>query len=73
MKIKFNGGNRALLCEHCNVIIATEYWNPSIFNEENSDKLYFCSPLCMVNFGTTMGRDIVIMEPENEHRPYEGD
>ena len=73
MKIKFNGGNRALLCECCNVIIATEYRNPTIFNEENSDKLYFCSPLCMTHFGTTMGQDVVIMEPENGHRPYEGD
>ena len=73
MKIKFNGGNRALLCEQCHTIIATEYWNPSIFNKDNSDKLYFCSPLCMVNFGTTMGRDIVIMEPENGNRHYEGD
>lgn len=73
MKIKFNGGNRALLCEHCHTIITTEYQNPTIFNKNNLDKLYFCSSLCMVNFGTTMGQDIVIMEPENGHRPYEGD
>lgn len=73
MKIKFNGGNRVLLCDHCRKIIATEYWNPSIFNEENSDKLYFCSPLCMAHFGTTMGQEVVIIEPENGYRPYEGD
>lgn len=73
MKIKFNGGNRALLCDHCRKIIVTEYWNPFIFNEENSNKLYFCSPLCMAHFGTTMGQDVVIMEPENGYRPYEGD
>ena len=40
MKIKFNGGNRALLCEHCHTIITTEYQNPTIFNKDNSDKLY---------------------------------
>ena len=73
MKIKFNGGNRALLCDRCHTIITTEYQNPAIFNEDNSDKLYFCSLTCLINFDETTDQDLVIMEPENGNRSYEGD
>lgn len=47
VKIKFNGGNGALLCEWCSVIIATGRNIPSQYMWGDSDsKHVFCCDEC---------------------------
>lgn len=47
VKIKFNGGYGALLCENCGVIIATSDRIPEQYKRTNPNgDLIFCSEKC---------------------------
>lgn len=47
MRIKFNGGNLALLCENCSVICATGHNIPAQYMlDHNHGDLVFCSDKC---------------------------
>lgn len=48
VKIKFNGGYGALLCENCGIIIATSDRIPSHYRTNtNYGDLIFCSEKCL--------------------------
>ena len=51
MKIKFNNGNRALLCDKCYTIVATGDRIPKEVSTTNeSNNLYFCSEKCLEEY-----------------------
>lgn len=51
MKIKFNNGNRALLCDNCRTIIATGERIPkSCVGQTEGNELFFCSEKCLENY-----------------------
>lgn len=51
MKIKFNNGNGALLCDSCRTIIATGHNIPkSCRAQSESNELFFCSQECMDSY-----------------------
>lgn len=51
MKIKFNNGDRALLCDGCKTVIATGHNIPkSCISQVESNELFFCSHECMNNY-----------------------
>jgi ribosomal protein L24E len=51
MKIKFNNGNRALLCDKCCTIVATGERIPKEVSTTNeSNNLYFCSEKCLEEY-----------------------
>lgn len=48
VKLKFNGGYGALLCENCGVIIATSDRIPEQYKRTNPNgDLIFCSEKCL--------------------------
>lgn len=65
MKIKFNGGRGALLCEFCGVICATGDRIPNqYFLDINHGDLVFCSEKCMDAFFEKMKRRSKIIKAE---------
>ena len=62
MKIKFNGGRGALLCEHCGAICATGDRIPKQYLLDlNHDDLVFCSKQCRDEYLEEMkSRSVII-------------
>lgn len=50
MRLKFNNGNLALLCDNCGTIIATGRRIPDTVFADGSTNLYFCSDECKLEF-----------------------
>ena len=69
MKLKFNGGKRALLWDNCGVILATGSRIPDVF-KNTTEHLYFCSKECRTQFIDKISN---IVDPENGSRKYKED
>lgn len=50
MRLKFNNGNLALLCDNCGTIIATGRRIPDTVFADGSKDLYFCNEECKLKF-----------------------
>ena len=50
VKIKFNGGVGAILCETCHIIVGTYKDFPHYFTNSNSNEHVFCSEECKKKF-----------------------
>ena len=70
MKLKFNGGDKALLCDHCRTILATGARIPDeVLEETGEEKYYFCSASCAVKWHYELDKRIKVIIPENGIRP----
>jgi hypothetical protein len=63
--LKFNGGVCALLCDHCYRIIATSSDIPDEAFTKLSH-LYFCSSVCMANYGAGCDKNVTIIKPKSD-------
>lgn len=66
--LKFNGGVCALLCDHCRRIIATSSNIPDEAFIKTDSHLYFCSSVCMANYGTFFGKNVTIIEQKRNEK-----
>ena len=64
--LKFNGGVCALLCDYCYRIIATSSVIPDEAFTETDSRLYFCSSVCMANYGVVCGKNVTIIKPKSD-------
>ena len=63
VKIKFNGGKGALLCENCNAIIATGYQIPAYYRVNSMANEYvFCCEECKAKFLKKMEARCYVIE-----------
>ena len=70
MKLKFNGGHGALLCDHCGIVIATGNRIPDeAFNIGPDDHYYFCCASCAVKWHYELDKKISVIVPETGMRP----
>lgn len=64
--LKFNGGVCALLCDHCYRIIATSSDIPDEAFTKTDTTRYFCSPICMANYGAGCDKNVTIIKPKSD-------
>ena len=64
--LKFNGGVCALLCDHCYRIIAISSDIPDEAFTETASRLYFCSSVCVANYGAGCDKNVTIIKPKSD-------
>jgi RNase P subunit RPR2 len=63
MKLKFNGGKGALLCDNCGVILVTGKRIPDeVYKTQQYNLLYFCCEDCKTQF---INKTSTVINPEN--------
>ena len=69
MKLKFNGGCGALLCDHCGVVIVTGRNIPDeAYEGRDEETYYFCSASCANKWHKELDKRIKVLTPETGDR-----